>query len=83
MFIYILSCYIILAHSSDHCVCIAYRDMKHLESSECTQMKSQNADAHLLKFHTRAAQIRGFPREFVTLRVTQFVLKMAHLVILI
>ena len=42
MFIYILSCYIILAHSTDHCACIAYRDMKHLESSECTQMKSQN-----------------------------------------
>ena len=42
MFIYILSCYIILAHSTDHCACITYRDMKHLESSECTQMKSQN-----------------------------------------
>ena len=31
--------------------------------------------AQLLKlFHTGAAQIRGFPREFVTLRVAPFVL---------
>ena len=35
--------------------------------------------AHLLKlFHTRAAQFRGFSREFVTLRVAPFVLLSAH-----
>ena len=37
---------------------------------------------HLLKSDTIAAQIRGFPREFVTLRVEKFVPKIAHLAIL-
>ena len=41
--------------------------------------ESRKRMAHLLKlFHTRAAQIRGFPREFVTLRVAPFVLFSAH-----
>ena len=31
--------------------------------------------------HTRAAQICGFPREFVTLRVAQFAIKIAQLAI--
>ena len=35
--------------------------------------------AHPLKFHTRAAQICGFPHEFEALRVAQFVLKIAHI----
>ena len=37
--------------------------------------------AQFLKFHTRAAQICGFSREFVKLRVAQFVMKIAHLAI--
>ena len=40
---------------------------------------SRKTIALLLKFYTRAGQIRGFSREFVTLRVAQFVLKIAHL----
>ena len=52
--------------------------MKHLESSESTQKKSQN-DRLSSEIHTSAVQIRVFPREWVTLRVAQFVLKLAHL----
>ena len=37
----------------------------------------------IMIFHTKAAQICEFPREFVTLMVAQFVLKIAHLAILI
>ena len=36
---------------------------------------------HLLKFHTRTAQICGFEGEFVTLRVAQIVLNIVHLAI--
>ena len=37
--------------------------------------ESRKTMAQLLKlFHTRAVQIRGFPREFVTLRVAPIVL---------
>ena len=43
--------------------------------------RSRKTIAHLLKFHTRAAQICGFPREFVTLKVAQFVLQLLHLTI--
>ena len=46
-----------------------------------TLKQSRKTIAHLLKFHKRAAEIRGSPREFVTLRVAQFVLKIAHLAI--
>ena len=53
----------------------AYQDMKHLESSESSQIKSQNDRTSPEIPHATAAQFRGF----VTLRVAQFVLKIAHL----
>ena len=58
-----------------HCACIAYRDMKHLESSTSTQRNYQND-----RIFTRK------PRKFAgscvsLLRVAQFVLKIAHLAI--
>ena len=59
-----------------HCAKIAYWDMKHL-----VLKKSRETIGYLLKFHKRAAQNRAFPREFVTLMLAQFVLKIAHLAI--
>ena len=52
--------------------CLSRYEALELESSENTQIKSKTI-AHLLKFHTRAGQIRMFMREFVRSRVTQFV----------
>ena len=43
--------------------------------------ESRKTIARLLKFHKRAAQICVFPRAFLTLRVTQLVLKIVHLTI--
>ena len=57
----------------------AYQDVTHLESSESSQIKSQNDRTSPEIPHSTAVQFRGYPREFVTLRVAQFVLKIAHL----
>ena len=57
----------------------AYQDMKFLESSESSQINSQNDRTSPEIPHATAAQFRGYSREFVTLRVAQFVLKIAHL----
>ena len=46
-----------------------------------TLKESRKTIACLLKFHKRAAQICVFPRSFLTLRVTQLVLKIVHLAI--
>ena len=59
-----------------HCAKISYREMKHL-----VLKSSRETIGYLLKFHTRAAQNCAFPREFVTLMLAQFVLKIAHLAI--
>ena len=60
------------------CACIAYRDMKHLESSESTQRKSQNDRPSSEIPQESRANLR-VPGEFLTLRVAQFVLKIVNL----
>ena len=71
--------YIILVHSST--VHALYIEIWSTWKVQWTLKKGRKMITHLLKFHTRSARIRGFPLEFVTLRVTQFVLKIAHLAI--
>ena len=56
------------------------RLMKHLERKGRTQIESQD-NRPSPEFHTRDAYICRFPREFVTLRVAQFVLNMVNLAI--
>lgn len=56
--------------------------MKYLESSESTYIKSRNDRPSTKIPHERVAQIRRFLREFVKLRGTQLVVKIAHLAIL-
>ena len=58
-----------------HCACIAYRDMKHLESSTSTQRNYQNQ-----RICTRKQRKFAGSRTSL-LRVAQFVLKIAHLAI--
>ena len=71
--------YIILVHSST--VHALYIEIWSTWKVQWTLKKGRKTITHLLKFHTRSARIRGFTLEFVTLRVTQFVLKIAHLAI--
>ena len=50
-----------------HCACIAYRDMKHFESPESIQIKSQNDRPSPQIPHESRANSRG-TREFVTFK---------------
>ena len=63
-----------------HCACIVYRDIKHLESYESTQVKSQGDRPSPKIPHERRANLR-VPARVVALRVVQFVLKTVHLAI--
>ena len=71
------SCYIILANSfTVHALPI---DIWSTWIVPRALKESRRTIARLLKFHKRAAQICVFPRAFLTLRVTQLVLKIVHL----
>ena len=63
-----------------HCACIVYEIVSTWKIKRGLNW-SRKTTAQFLKFHTRAAQICGFPREFVTLRVAQFAMKIAQLAI--